>query len=526
MIEPRIVTVETGREAAGDLFLERAFSRATGASLVRGNRVGILRDAEENYPAWLGAIHRAEKTIHFESYILRDDNLGSEFAAALAARARAGVKVRLISDWLGGLGKVSRRFRRWLTSAGIEVRSFNPPFFDSPFGWLSRDHRKLLTVDGRVGFVSGLCVGEMWVGDSARGVAPWRDTGIEIEGPAVADLERAFAQTWGMMGSPLSESDLPKREEIQPTGEVALRVIASEPNSVGLYRLDQVIAAGARERLWLTDAYYAGTTPYVQALRAAARDGVDVRLLAPQTTDLPIVRALSHVGYRPLLEAGVRIYEWNGTMLHAKTAVADGRWARVGSSNLNPASWVGNWELDVVVEDERFAREMEEHYLQDLENATEIVLNKRRRVQPAEIDRRARHFRPARLKSGSSGRAAAGALSLGSAVGAAITNRRELGPSDANALASAALVLFVFSLCAIWWPPLISAPAIGALLWLAISLSVRAFRLYRRGKRERAQNEVHSSDASGGAVADSFADTTSSKRAINEERSAAPSRHL
>ena len=479
------------QDAAGDLFLERAFSRATGASLVPGNAVRILCDAEENYPAWLDAIGRAERTIHFESYILRDDALGNEFAAALAARARAGVQVRLIYDRLGGVGKASRRFWRRLTAAGVEVRGFNPPFFDSPFGWLSRDHRKMITVDGGIGFVSGLCVGEMWAGDAVRGVAPWRDTGVEIRGPAVADLERAFAQTWGMMGAPLPPEAQPAREAIASAGEVALRVIASVPNSAGIYRLDQVIAASARERLWLTDAYYAGTTLYIQALRAAARDGVDVRLLLPRATDLPMVRALSHIGYRPLLEAGVRVYEWNGPMLHAKTAVADGRWVRIGSSNLNPASWIGNWELDVVVEDARIGEEMEALYRRDLENATEVVLNARRRVQPAGQRQPARRLRSG---SGSSGRAAAGALSLGSAMGAAITNRREFGPSDANSLSIAALLLFGVSAAALWWPHLITGPAVVIALWLAISLSIRAVRLYRLGRRREADGTADEDD--------------------------------
>ena len=126
-----------------------------------------------------------------------------------------------------------------------------------------------------------------------------------------------------------------------------------------IYRLDQFIAAGARKTLWLTDAYFVGTSSYVEALRSASRDGVDVRLLLPRTSDILVVGSLSRVNYRPLLRAGVRIFEWNGPMLHAKTAVADGKWARVGSTNLNLASWVGNYELDVFVQDEDFASEME-----------------------------------------------------------------------------------------------------------------------------------------------------------------------
>ena len=144
-----------------------------------------------------------------------------------------------------------------------------------------------------------------------------------------------------------------------PAGEVDLRVVATVPNTAGLYRLDQLIAAMARRSLWITDAYFVGVAPYVQALSAAARDGVDVRLLVPGTSDIPAVAAVSRAGYRPLLEAGVRVFEWNGSMLHAKTAVADGRWARVGSSNLNLSSWIGNCELDIAIEDQAFARGME-----------------------------------------------------------------------------------------------------------------------------------------------------------------------
>ena len=140
---------------------------------------------------------------------------------------------------------------------------------------------------------------------------------------------------------------------------MSVRVIAGMPGTAELYRLDQLIAAASRRTLWLTDAYFVGTTAYVQALRAAARDGVDVRLLVPGATDIWVLRGLSRVGYRPLLEGGVRVYEWNGSMLHAKTAVADGRWARVGSTNLNLQSWMGNWELDVAIEDEGFAGQMQ-----------------------------------------------------------------------------------------------------------------------------------------------------------------------
>jgi cardiolipin synthase len=237
----------------------------------------------------------------------------------------------------------------------------------------------MLEVDGEIAFISGLCVGRMWEGDAAHGIEPWRDTGIEIHGPAVGDVTLAFARTWALTGSPLPDDRTPSLQ--QSVGDVGMRIVATEPATADMLRLDNLVAALARKRLWLTDAYYAGTTLYVQALKAAAEDGVDVRLLVPNATDLPLVRPLSRAGYRPLLEAGVRVFEWNGTMLHAKTAVADGRWARVGSTNLNIASWLGNCELDAMVEDDAFAARMEEMYERDLRNATEVILDDRRRMR-------------------------------------------------------------------------------------------------------------------------------------------------
>ena len=186
----------------------QAFSRAAGAPLVGGNSVRLLKDAKENYPAWLDAIKSAERYIHFESYIIHEDDAGWMFADALAAKAREGVRVRLIYDWLGGFGKTSRRFWNHLRAAGVDVRCYNPPRLDSPFGWLSRDHRKTLTVDGKVGFVTGLCVGRMWVGVPEKNIEPWRDTGIEIRGPSVADIEYEFAKVWAMTGQPLTADEV------------------------------------------------------------------------------------------------------------------------------------------------------------------------------------------------------------------------------------------------------------------------------------------------------------------------------
>ncbi len=482
MITPLKERFKSRPDTRTRLLAERAIVRTAGAPLIPGNSVKLLQDARENYPAWLAAIRAAEHTIHFESYILHQDKQGYEFADALMERARAGVRVRLIYDWVGALNATANSFWRELRAAGVEVRCFNPPRFDSPFGWLSRDHRKMITVDGRLGFVAGLCVGQMWMGDEGRGIDPWRDTGVEVRGPAVAEIDKAFAQMWAQCGEPLPAAEILGAPKPTRAGDTHLRVVAGMPNSAGLYRLDQMIAASARKTLWLTDAYFAATTPYVQALRAAAMDGVDVRLLVPQATDIPVMRALSRTGYRSLLEAGVRVFEWNGSMLHAKTAVADGRWARVGSTNLNLASWLSNWELDVIVEDHAFGQLMEQMYLADLQNATEIVLTARNRVALVR-ERRKRKLREQFSSSGSS-RAAAGAIRLGNAVSAALTNHRVLSPSEARITASAGLMLLFLSGLAVWWPHFFSVPLAVLGVWVAVSLFIRAYALHQEGKRE------------------------------------------
>jgi cardiolipin synthase len=470
----------------------QAFSRAAGSPLVAGNAVRLLRDAAENYPAMLAAIKQAKRAVHFESYIIHEDETGREFAEAMAAKAREGVRVRLIYDWMGAVGAASGGFWRGMRDAGVEVLCFNPPHFGSPFGWLSRDHRKLLAVDGEVAFVTGLCVGKRWVGYPEKKIEPWRDTGIEIKGPAVADVEQAFAQSWvAACGEPLPEDELPDAANIDPAGEMMIRVIASQPNTAGLYRLDHLIAALARKTLWLTDAYFVGTTPYVQALRAAAQDGVDVRLLVPGSSDVAMMSSLSLAGYRSLLEAGVRVFEWNGSMLHAKTAVADALWARVGSTNLNLASWIGNWELDVAVENKDFALEAERMFLADLEHSTEIVLTARkRRVRPTPRPEAPRHRRGS--KRTKAGRAALGALGVSKELGAALTDHRVLGPAEARVMVGAAVLLLGLVFVAVLYPRWLTLPFAAIGLWTALALLWRSYKL--RASESRAGGAQPASD--------------------------------
>ncbi len=481
--ETRSLIPATADAATLRRLADQVFSRAGGAPLVRGNSVRLLSDAVENYPAWLEAIGSARHTVHFENYIVHDDEVGRRFADALRERARTGVSVRVVYDWLGCLGKASSRFWRQLEEAGVEVRCYNRPRPGQPLGWIGRDHRKCLVVDGRVAFVTGLCVGRMWEASVPRGLSAWRDTGVEVRGPAVTEVAHAFADSWAVTGAPLPPEANPF--DPAPAGDVDLRVIATTPGTGGLYRLDPLVASLARRTLWLTDAYFAGTSTYVQALQAAARDGVDVRLLVPGPgSDIPLMQAVSRAGYRALLEAGVRVFEWNGSMLHAKTAVADARWSRVGSTNLNLASWIGNRELDVVVENEAFGRQMEETFEEDLENATEIVLERWARVRPAG------KVRPPRVRGagGSTTRAAAGALRVGNALGSALAARRFHGPAERWLMAEGGLLLALLAAIGFLWPRLLAWPLAAFSLWMGLALLARS--AHRRtdgppGARER-----------------------------------------
>ena len=463
--------------------LEQAYTRASGAPLVAGNAVTILKDGAANFAAWFAAIRAATRTIHFENYIIEDDAVGGELATVLIERARAGIKVRMLHDWFGSLGGATRRYWRNLSAAGVEVRRFNSPRLDSPVGWLSRDHRKTLTVDGLVGFVTGVCVSHRWLGDPSRGVPPWRDTGLEIRGPAVGHIEHAFSEVWSAAGGTIPLEDQTNPDQLPPVGEVALRVIADVPGKARLFRLDQLIASAARRTLWLTDAYFVGFAPYVQALCAASRDSVDVRLLVPSTSDILLIARFSRAAYRPLLESGVRIYEWNGSMLHAKTAVADGQWARVGSSNLNPASFIANYEIDIAIEDAGLAREMEAMYLRDLENATEIVLDTRQRMVPDGVTV-PRGYRRKPATRGASGRAV-GAVRFAHAVGTVLGARRTLGFALGNLMSVCGGALLAMTAIALLWPRVIAIPVALVMGWTGLSLLVRAIRLWR-GRRRRA----------------------------------------
>ena len=288
----------------------------------------------------LEVIAGATRWIHFENYIIRS-RLGRLAFRRGARRPRAGGcsrpgAVRLASASFA----TPRSYWRYLREAGVEVRPFHPLAPVDLVTNFSRNHRKLVVADGSRAVMGGLCIGCEWTGEDMRAAsrgAIRRSTSRDRRPRCWTRPSRAPGSVAG--GEPPDE-DVAGR--VTPQGDAEVRVISGEPGRERAYRVIELLAAGSIERLWITDAYLVAPPRLFQALRDAARDGVDVRLLVPGSSDLPLVRNLSRIGYRDLLRSGVRIFEWDGPMLHAKTIMADGRWVRVGSSNLNPSSLLGN----------------------------------------------------------------------------------------------------------------------------------------------------------------------------------------
>lgn len=359
----------------------RAMGRVSDAPLRGGNELELLRNGPATYEAWLSAIGGAKRWVHLENYIFRADGIGQRFADVLCQKAREGVPVRVLYDWFGS-ADVPGSFWRRMREVGVEVRAVNPPAIREPLNFLKRDHRKLIAVDGVYASAGGVCIGDEWLKRSPETNLPYRDTAVSVTGPAVADLEEAFAGVWDEAGEPLPDEERPDAEEVLATGDKNVRVIIQEPGKARILRVLQLLMAGVEERMWIADAYFLSTPTLTQTLISAARDGVDVRILLPATNDLPWIGLLSRTGYRQLLEAGVRVFEYGGLMMHAKTSVADGLWGRVGSTNLNASGLLTNWEIDLLAEDRSFGAEMETMFEDDLADAREILLSKPRGFTP------------------------------------------------------------------------------------------------------------------------------------------------
>lgn len=373
----------TAHIANQNTLIEQMIQRASGARPSCSNEITILLDSTENFPAWEAALRSAKESICIEMYIFAPDTFGKTIRDILLEKLAEGVAVALVYDWLGSINAHLRGFFKPLIQAGAEVKAYNPPGWFGGLGVLSRNHRKSIIIDEHTAFVSGLCISSAWEGRPEKGISVWRDTGLQLTGPIVHDILSAFEDTLRSQNGtmPARMRNYESGESV-PSGTSCARVLATTPANTNTMRLDLNIIGLARQNLWITDAYFMPTRMYVQALINAAKAGVDVRILVPRTSDIKWIGTVSRTQYRQLLESGVRVFEWDGTMIHAKSAIIDGQWARVGSTNLNLSSWYANRELDISIEDPATVYQLERIFLNDLENATEVVLDQKAHAQP------------------------------------------------------------------------------------------------------------------------------------------------
>jgi cardiolipin synthase A/B len=365
------------------LFRTRTFARGlwriAAADVSCGNKVRLLRDGGQTFDAQLSLISGATDNIAFEGYIFRDDEVGQRFREALLEAAKRGVQVRMLIDWIGRMG-TPHSFFKPLRAAGVEVRIFNTPGFRPWLGLLPRDHRKLVVVDKKCGVTGGIGIGKEWKhGVLRRKRSPWRDTAVSIEGPAASDMLDSFDHMWGRAqgisprGPRFVRSARASHLDPQLDPPSLVGIIEGEPGRLRVERALQMQALGAERTIWIASAYFAPSWGVIEALSGAARDGVDVRVLVPSRYDHPWLRTFITPFYQKLLKNGVRIWEWTGEMMHAKTNVVDGRWTRVGSTDFNPLGVVVNYELDAVIEDATLGAQAEEMFLSDLDRSREIL---------------------------------------------------------------------------------------------------------------------------------------------------------
>lgn len=361
--------------APGTPEFARLVEALTGAPLRHGNRVQILRNGVQTFPAMLEAISSAEETIDFSSYIYWPGAITTQFSDAFIERAQAGVEVNIVLDGWGSAKLDSDHVHR-LERSGAKVVFFRPPHWYTLHKLNNRMHRRVLIVDGKVGFAGGVGIADVWTGN-AEDSEHWRETHIRLEGPAVRDVLGGFMENWTEATQQIvASSHFPSLSGFDDG--VGVQVTRSSPSTGGTAAAELFYSAiaGARERLWLTTAYFTANSAFIDILCEAADRGVDVRMLVNGPhIDKEIVRQTGHRSYGRLLESGVRIFEYQQTMLHAKVVLVDG-WANLGSSNFDQRSLVLNDELNVAVQDPGLVAEFEKHFVDDLEVSEEIDLKR------------------------------------------------------------------------------------------------------------------------------------------------------
>ena len=353
-------------------------SKLVGAPARPATEVRILRDGEDTFPAMIELIDAAQSEVLFENFIFAGDDTGSRFADALSDAKRRGVKVRVLYDPIGTLMVKGGSIARALIERGVDARPFRPLSFYDPRTWgriRHRDHRKTLTVDREASIVGGLCISNNWA-PTSQGGAGWRDTALLVRGPIAADVKHAFETMWKRADG----RDVPVT--LKPGGSLsspAALVVTDRPHVQQVAELYASMAERSQRSLEITDAYLVLQKSAQATFCAAARRGVSVRMLLPGRNNHPLAGAAARHGYESLLQAGVEIWEWDGAMIHAKTAVMDGELTLVGSSNLDPLSMRRNYELNLLVADAVTGARMQDMFEQDLRTATRIELSAWRR---------------------------------------------------------------------------------------------------------------------------------------------------
>jgi cardiolipin synthase A/B len=361
--------------APGSPDFARLVEALTAAPLRQGNRVTVLRNGDEIFPAMLAAIRSAERTIDFATYVYWTGSIAPQFAGALAERASAGVEVNVLLDAVGA-AKMDRALVTRLEQAGAKVAWFRPVRWWTLHKLNNRTHRKILVVDGRVGFTGGVGIAEEWTGNG-QDSRHWRDTHVRVEGPAARDLLGGFLDNWAEATQCIltGREHLPDVEGFDDGVQVQVTRSTAQKGSTDAEHLFYAAIACARERLWLTTAYFAPRQAFVDALCAAVGRGVDVRVLVNGPhIDKETVRQAGRRSYDALLACGGRIFEYQRTMLHAKVLVVDSAWATVGSINFDNRSFALNDELNLSVRDRAVVAEFEKHFLADVDDAVELDL--------------------------------------------------------------------------------------------------------------------------------------------------------
>lgn len=348
----------------------------TGSALQEGNRIDLLENGDQIFPSMLAAIRAAKQTVNMEFYIYWDGEIARTFAELLAEKARAGVAVKIVLDAVGS-APMSKEMIDFMRGNGVDLEWYHPIRWYTLSRVNHRTHRKLLIVDGRVGFTGGVGIADEWLGN-AQDSDHWRETMVRVEGPAVTQMQFAFMDNWvKSRGEILTGlSYFPKNP---PVGNHLAQVIKSSPSEgVSSVKLLYTISiVSAKKSILISNAYFIPDRDTIRALEGAVRRGVSVKVIVPGVwTDTPIVRQASRWHYEMLLRRGIRIFEYQKTMMHSKTMVVDGIWTTIGSSNFDDRSFRLNDEVNVNIYDEEIAQQMEQMYERDLERSVEIQLGR------------------------------------------------------------------------------------------------------------------------------------------------------